>query len=194
MNMRAFSRFLPTVTGTALLLLGGCSATLIEAPNYKVTEVQSFKTTGAPSQVMLLEIVDPANSLPAKTWTDALSNHGFAPRLRFVTDPADIAASETIKPENRLVAVVNPSQNTFGDAICTNPQTGGMEHISDRLIVRFGFCSGDNVISETRARFVPENFESQLFANADTLSYQLFPRHIRNNDDDRFCSPFQTVC
>ena len=176
-----------------LMMLGGCGAALIEAPNYQTTEVLSFKTAGAPSGVMMLDIVDPANTLPAKTWADALSNHGFAPRLRFVTDPADIATNETIKPENRLVAVVNPSQNTFGDTICTSPQTGGMEGTSDRLIVRFGFCAGDSVISETRARFVKENFEQQLFNNAAELSYQLFPRRIRSNDDHS-CGRYQVNC
>jgi len=194
MNTRKHSRLSVAAITTTAMLLGGCGAALIEAPNYKVSEVWSFKTAGAPSNVMLLEVVDPANTLPAKTWTDALSNHGYAPRLRFVTDPADIAANETIKPENRLVAVVNPSQNTFGNAICTDPQTGGMEDISDRLIVRFGFCAGDSVISETRARFVKENFEEQLFNNAAVLSFQLFPRQIRSNDDDRRCSPFITNC
>lgn len=194
MNTRKSSKLsLAAITATTVLL-GGCSAALIEAPSYKTTEVLSFKTAGAPSNVMMLEIIDPAKTLPAKTWTDALSHHGYAPRLRFVTDRADIAANETIKPENRLVAVVNPSQNSFGDAICTAPQTGGMEDISDRLIVRFGFCVGDRVISETRARFVKEKFEEQLFNNAATLSFQLFPRRVRTNDDDRSCSPFQINC
>ncbi|RCK41965.1 hypothetical protein [Thalassospira profundimaris] len=194
MNTRIFERA-PLAAGCAILLgLGGCGVALIEAPNYHVSEVQSFKVAGAPSGVMMLEIIDPDNTLPAQTWADALSDQPPPPRLRFVTDPADVKDGQTLKAENRLVAVVNPSQNTFGNAICTDPQTGGMEGISDRLIVRFGFCVGDDLISETRARFVPENFETQLYNNADTISFQLFPRHMRNNDDDRTCSPFETVC
>lgn len=169
----------------ALTLLGGCGSALVEAPTYSVSEVQSFKVSGAPSQVMMLEIVDANNTLPNKVWSDALSHHGHSPRLTFITNSDDITDQQTLKPKNRVVAVVNPTQSTMGNKICTAPQSAKMDGTSDQIIVRFGFCAGDDVISETRARFAKDPFETQLVDTADTLSYQLFPRHMRDQDDDR---------
>lgn len=177
----------------AISLLTACNLALVEAPYYNVTEVQSFKVSGAPSQVMMLEIVDANDTLEDQVWATAMSNHGYPPRLTFVTDATDIADNQTIKPENRVVAVVNPTQATMRDRLCTSPQSAKMDGTADRIIVRFGFCVGDDIISETRARFTKDQFEEQLFSNADTLSYQLFPRHIRKNDD-RHCPPTFTVC
>ena len=60
----------------ALSALTGCGAALVEAPYYNVSEVQSFKVAGAPSQIMMLDIVDANDTLDNQTWADALSNHG----------------------------------------------------------------------------------------------------------------------
>lgn len=170
-----------------LTLLSGCGAALIEPPNYSVSEVQSFKVAGAPSQIMMLDVVDANNTLPDTAWSAALSNHGFPPRLTFITNSDDITDTQTLKPENRLVAVVNPTQSTFGGNMCTAPQSAKMDGTSDQIIVRFGFCVGGKVISQTRARFKSDTFQTQLVDSADTLSHQLFPRHILDQDDDR-CS------
>ena len=136
----------------AISLLTACNLALVEAPYYNVTEVQSFKVSGAPSQVMMLEIVDANDTLEGQVWATAMSNHGYPPRLTFVTDANDIADNQTIKPENRVVAVVNPTQATMRDGLCTSPQSAKMDGTADRIIVRFGFCAGDDIISETRAR------------------------------------------
>jgi hypothetical protein len=176
-----------------LLALAGCSVASIERPHYDVTEVESFKTAGAPSRVMMLEIVDTNNSFTDDFWSAAMSNHGYPPRLRFVTDPADIQDGETIKPENRMVAVVNPEQSTMRGKLCTDPKSLPMDETSDRVTVRFGFCVGDKIISETRAHFNAAQFAKQVENNADTVNYQLFPRHL-GNDDDRYCSPFLPSC
>ncbi len=175
------------------IMLAGCNVALIEKPYYSVTEVESFKTAGAPSRVMLIEVVDQENTFPAAFWAESLSNHGYPPRLRYVIDPADIADNETIKPENRVVVVVSPAQTTMRDTFCTDPKSVGTDSTADRVIVRFGFCNGDSIISETRARYNRDQFEAQIQSNADTINYQLFPRHLRNNDD-RYCSPFLVSC
>jgi hypothetical protein len=185
--------FLIAAAASGLLLLAGCNIATIEPAHYQVTEVQSFKTAGAPSRIMLLEIVDANNTFSDEFWTSALSNHGFPPRLRFVTDPADIAEGETIKPENRVVAVVNPEQTTMRDKLCTEPKSLPMEETDDRVTVRFGFCVGDSIISETRAHFKKAQLAEQIESDADTLNYQLFPRKMRNNDD-RNCSPLLPGC
>ncbi|MEQ9347284.1 MAG: hypothetical protein RIG26_12655 [Thalassospira sp.] len=190
LNLRKMSSF--AAVG-AMSLLSACSAALIEAPFYDVSEVQSFKVAGAPSQIMMLEIVDQDDTFPDETWITALSNHGYAPRLTYVTDATDIADNQTIKPENRLVVVVSPTQSTMRDGLCTDPQSTGTDTTADRVIVRFGFCSGDDIISGTRARFVQADFEQQLRNSADTISYQLFPMHLRKNND-RYCSPMIAVC
>ena len=171
----------------ALSALTGCGAALVEAPYYNVSEVQSFKVAGAPNQIMMLDIVDANDTLDNQTWADALSNHGYPPRLNFVTDAADISDTQTIKPENRLVVVVNPTQTTMHGTLCTDPQSAKSDGTSDRVTVRFGFCAGDDIISETRARLVRDKFEQQVINSADTISFQLFPRHIRDEDDDN-CS------
>ena len=122
-----------------------------------------------------------------------MSNHGYAPRLRFVTDPNDIQDGETIKPENRMVAVVNPEQSTMGGKLCTDPKSAGTDDSSERIVVRFGFCVGDKIISETRGRFNRDQFAEQLESNADTVNFELFPRRT-NNKDDRNCSSFLPNC
>ncbi|MFV1851211.1 MAG: hypothetical protein ACMZ66_10935 [Thalassospira sp.] len=176
-----------------IALLAGCNVALVEKPYYNVTETESFKTAGAPSRIMLIEVVDQENTFLAEFWAESLSNHGYPPRLRYVTDPTDVADNETIKPENRVVVVVSPAQTTMRDTLCTDPQSVGNDPTSDRVIVRFGFCNGDSIISETRARYNRDQFEAQIQSNADTINYQLFPRHLRNNDD-RYCSPFLVSC
>ncbi|WP_417805977.1 hypothetical protein [Thalassospira lucentensis] len=168
----------------ALTLLSGCGSALIEPPNYSVSQVQSFKVAGAPSQVMMLSVVDANNTLPDAVWTDALSDHAPAPRLQFITNSDDISDGQTLKPENRLVAVVNPTQSTMGDNICTSPQSAKLDGTSNDVIVRFGFCVGDDAISQTRAHFDKDTFQTQLVDSAGTLNRQLFPRHIRDNDHD----------
>lgn len=177
----------------SLLLLAGCNIAAIERAHYEVTEVQSFKTAGAPSRVMMLEIVDANNTFSDDFWRMAMSDHGYVPRLRFVTDPTDIADGETLKPENRVVAVVNPEQSTMRGKLCTDPASLPMDDSSDKVIVRFGFCVGDKIISETRAHYNKAQFAKQVESNADTINYQLFPRHLRDNNDRR-CSPFLPGC
>lgn len=176
-----------------LLLLAGCNIAAIERAHYDVTEVRSFKMAGAPSRVMMLEIVDANNSFTDDFWSASLSDHGYAPRLHFVTDPADIKNGETIKPENRMVVVVNPEQSTMRAKLCTDPKSLPMDETSDSVSVRFGFCVGDKIISETRAHFSKDKLAEQVEGNADTINYQLFPNHLRNNDD-RYCSPTMSVC
>ncbi|NIY77757.1 hypothetical protein HED22_19055 [Thalassospira sp. HF15] len=178
---------------SSLALLAGCNIAAIERAHYEVTEVESFKKAGAPSRVMMLEIVDANNTFTDGFWSAAMSNHGYPPRLRFVTDPADIKDGETIKPENRMVAVVNPEQSTMRGKLCSDPKSLVMDETSDTVTVRFGFCVGDKIISETRAHFNKDRFAEQVENNADTVNYQLFPRHLRNNDD-RYCSPFLPNC
>ncbi|BDW89334.1 hypothetical protein [Thalassospira tepidiphila] len=181
------------VAASGLLAIAGCNIAVIERAHYEVSEVDSFRTAGAPSRVMMLEIVDANNTFTDDFWSAAMSNHGYPPRLRFVTDPADIADGETIKPENRMVAVVNPEQSTMRGKLCTDPKSLPMDETSDRVTVRFGFCVGDKIISETRAHFNAAQLAEQVENNADTVNYQLFPRHLRNNDD-RYCSPFLPSC
>lgn len=187
------SAALPLALAAGTLLLAGCSnVALIEAPYYDVTEVQSFKVASAPSQIMMLEVVDANALLPEQVWATALSNHGFPPRLTFVTSPDDVADDKILKPENRLVAVVNPSQTSRRDALCQAPQSDKLDdsnadHASDRVIVRFGFCLGGDIISETRARFTRDQFETQLINSAGTLSQQLFPIKLPDEDDNDNC-------
>ncbi|KJE35235.1 hypothetical protein UF64_11345 [Thalassospira sp. HJ] len=178
---------------SGLVLLAGCNIAAIERAHYEVTEVQSFKTAGAPSRVMMLEIVDASNTFTDDFWSAAMSNHGYPPRLRFVTDPADIEDGETIKPESRMVTVVNPEQSTMRGKLCSDPKSLPVDETADTITVRFGFCVGDKIISETRAHFNKAQFAEQVENNADTINYQLFPRHLRNNDD-RYCSPFLPSC
>jgi hypothetical protein len=177
----------------SILMLSGCNVASIERPHYSVTEIESFKKAGAPSRVMMLEVVDADNTFDNAFWTEAMSNHGYPPRLRFVSDPADIAEGETIKPDARMVAVVNPSQATMRAKLCTIPESVGMDETTDSVIVRFGFCDGDKILSETRAHFNREQLGQQIENNADTINYMLFPRHRRSNDD-RYCSPFLPSC
>jgi hypothetical protein len=172
---------------SAVLLLAGCNIATIEPARYKVSEVQSFKTAGAPSHVMMLEIVDANNTFTNDFWSSAMSNHGSMPRLRFITDPADIKHGETVKPENRMIAVINPDQSTIGAKLCSDPKSLPMDETSDQVTVRFGFCVGDKIISETRGHFNRSGFATQVENNAVTVNYQLFPRHIRDRDDDN-CS------
>lgn len=180
-----------TVIG--LLMLGGCNLATIEPARYNVAEVQSFKTVGAPSRVMMLEIVDANKSFSDDFWRTIMSNHGYPPRLRFVTDTNDIKDSETIKPENRLVAVVNPEQSTIGAKLCTDPKSLPLDEASDEVTVRFGFCVGDKSISETRGHFNKARFAEQIENSADTINYQLFPPHLRDDDDHR-CGRFKPGC
>lgn len=175
-----------------LLLLAGCNMATIERAHYGVSEVDSFKIAGAPSRVMMLEIVDANNSFSDDFWRSALSNHGYPPRLRFVTDPADIKDGEIIKPENRVVAVVNPEQSTLRGKLCTAPKSHEMDATSDTVTVRFGFCVGDKFISETRAHFNKTQFAAQIENDADTINYQLFPSNM--NNDNRHCGPFLPNC
>ena len=177
---------------SGLLLVAGCNMATIERPQYGVSEVQSFKTAGAPSRVMMLEIVDANNTFADDFWSAAMSNHGYPPRLRFVTDPAAVKDGETIKPENRVVAVVNPEQTTMRGTLCTDPKSREMDVTSDTVTVRFGFCVGDKIISETRAHYNKDQFAEQVENSAANINYQLFPRSL--NDNDRHCSPFMPNC
>lgn len=187
------SKLLMLAAAGSLLALGGCNLALVEKPYYSVTEVESFKTAGAPSRVMLIQIVDSNDTFTNAFWRTTLSNHGYPPRLRYVTDPADVKDGETIKPENRLVVVVNPGQSTMRETICTAPKSLPMDETNDRITVRFGFCVGDKIISETRGHFNRAQFAKQIEKNADTINYQLFPRHLRN-DNDRRCNRFVPGC
>lgn len=54
--MKTGKRFLSkfVLSGIGAAVLAGCSGGLIEAPNYKVHEVESFKVAGAPNRVMMI--------------------------------------------------------------------------------------------------------------------------------------------
>lgn len=193
--MKTGKRFLSkfVLSGIGAAVLAGCSGGLIEAPNYKVHEVESFKVAGAPNRVMMIEVHDKDNLIPKQEWATTMSNHGYPPRLTFVTDPAEIDANAVIKPENRLVVVVNPSQGTMSSALCTSPESIGSDAAAERNVVRYGFCVGDKIVSELRARFTKEDFTNQVDRNADTVMYKLFPRTL-NKTGDKHCSPMLPVC
>ena len=187
------NRFLSLASAaTGALLLAGCSIAAIERANYNVSEVESFRSAGAPNDVMMLEVVDADNTFPDDFWTDALSNHGY-PRLYFVTDPADADSNVTIKPESRLVVVVAPEQATMRGKLCTDPQSVGTRDPSSNVSVRFGFCVGDKIISETRGHFNNDKLAEQIDGNADIIVHQLFPRNMLKTGD-RHCSPFLPSC
>jgi hypothetical protein len=173
------------VMGSALLLAGCSNMTMVEYPNYHVAEVESFKTYGAPSRVMMVEVHDRENLVTPETWASALSNHGYPPRLDFITDAGDLAPNQTLRDGYRVVVAVSPSQTTMGEKICTAPETTDYPADTTRIPVRIAFCAGDSPISELRAHFIKDEFEQHLIENGDTIIYQLFPRYIRDDDDHR---------
>ncbi len=191
----ALTRCLSGATLTAgLAFLAGCSnMTTVEYPTYHVSEVQSFKVYGAPNQIMMVEVHDRENLVPPETWASALSNHGYPPRLDFVTDAGDLAPNQVLRDGYRVVVAVSPSQTTMGEKMCTAPETTDYPADTTRIPVRIAFCAGDSPISELRAHFIKDEFEQHVIRNSDTIIYQLFPREIRD-DSDRSCGMMRAGC
>tara|TARA_R110002167_G_scaffold339576_1_gene547353 strand:- start:10212 stop:11006 length:795 start_codon:yes stop_codon:yes gene_type:complete len=185
---------------SGLAALSGCSGmSILEAPYYQVTDVQSFKTYGAPSQAMRIEIHDRASTLPDAVWAQALSNHGYPPRITFLTADDTPSSDQTLRDGYRVVAVVNPTLATSRQKMCTSPETAetietaGTTEKDARVTVRFAFCAGKDIISEVRAHIVKNNFEQELVNNADSVNFMLFPRQIRDRGD-RNCNRFAPGC
>ncbi|OKH89571.1 hypothetical protein [Thalassospira sp. TSL5-1] len=193
---------LVAVIGLVAPLLGACSGNIVEAPYYETTNVAGFRSYAAPSNIMVMEVHDGQTGIDDARWASLLSNHGFAPQLAFITPKkakADMASASadsnarkdhpTLRPDQRMVVVVNPTQDTWRNAMCQNPQNTPLTPGEKTIPVRFAFCSGDSVISEIRANITNPITPQQIDEMAPTLIHYLFPISQPDHNENR-CSRF----
>lgn len=185
----------PLLAAACAVLLSACSASMVQPPFYGVTDTSSFKTYGAPDDVMRLEVHDASNAVDPDLLAGILSTHGFPPRITFVTTKdgeqtglkkAD-GSAVTLHPKYRVVAVTNPSQSSFHEGMCTAPQSEPTTPGVEKTRIRFSFCAGDKIVSETTAYVKnPVNAE-ELDKVAGPVIQFLFPP-ARNDDDRHDCN------
>ncbi|OSQ38813.1 hypothetical protein [Thalassospira mesophila] len=188
--------------GIAAPLLAACGASNIEAPFYDTTDVAGFKSYAAPSNIMVMEVHDGQTGIDDASWAKMFSHHGFAPQLSFITpQEAQTRLDSTnatpdhpaLRPKHRMVVVVNPTQNTSRDAMCTDPQNAAVTLSQAQTPVRFAFCSGDSVISELRANIETPIDRKKLADLAPTVIHYLFPISQPDRNDDH-CSRLSPGC
>ncbi|RCK48674.1 hypothetical protein TH25_13765 [Thalassospira profundimaris] len=191
---------LAALMGFAAPLLGACSGNIIEAPYYETTNVAGFRSYAAPSNIMVMEVHDGQTGIDNARWASLLSNHGFAPQLQFVTPEkakAEMAGAHTdtrkdhptLRPDQRLVVVVNPTQDTWRNEMCQNPQNTPLTPGEKTIPVRFAFCSGDSVVSEIRANMTNPINPQQVDDMASTIIHYLFPINQPDRNENR-CNRF----
>ena len=192
---------LAALMGLAAPLLGACG-NIIETPYYETSNVSGFRSYAAPSNIMVMEVHDGQTGIDDARWASLFSNHGFAPQLQFITPEqakAEMAKAKTgddhptLRPDQRMVVVVNPTRDTWRNEMCKNPQNTVATPGEKSIPVRFAFCSGDRAISEIKANMTNPITQKQLDDMSSTLIHYLFPISQPDHNDDR-CSRFNPGC
>ena len=188
--------------GSTAPLLAACGASTIEAPFYDTTDVAGFKSYAAPDNIMVMEVHDGQTGIDDASWAKMFSHHGFAPQLDFITpqdaqtrmDNANSSPDQpTLRPRHRMVVVVNPTQNTARNTMCTDPKNAPLTPGQAQTPIRFAFCSGDSAVSELRANIENPVDQKKLNDLAPTVIHYLFPISQPDRNDDH-CSRLSPGC
>ena len=112
--------------------------------------------------------------------TDAMQGRHWGPPVRFTTKPGDNA-----RPNYRIVMFFDPPTPSQASALCQDPRRLATERRPDKISVHAGFCVGDELQSEVRARMgvvaSPEDpaFRSMVGAVLQTLIPPVDPHRER---------------
>ena len=170
------------------LLIAACAPTdAALTPLYHRAGIPSTFAYAGGRDFRVVAIGSPFPAVPKETFekivTDSMQGRHWGPPVNFTTTPG-----ETARGNYRIVMFFDPPVNSSGNNLCGDTARMVPERRPDTITLHAGFCVGDELQSEVKARMgrvdSPEDspFRSMVGATIQTLIPPVDPHRERRGN------------